>query len=357
MEKVNQQRSQDTALTIAAFLIIIAVVMYASSVITPILLALFITIVCAQPIRWLESKKVPSGLAVTIVLLLILGLLFGLGELIGRSVVKFSNDSAIYAQRLTILMTDLLNLLHGIGFDMSVEKLESSISPNSVMNLSASFLGLIGNIMSNMLLIIFIVIFMLLEVNSFNLKIKAITSLTGGTVTYFKRIDQSIRQYLGLMTIISFLTAILVYIALVIIGVEYAVLWATIAFMFNFIPNIGSIMASIPAIVFAAIQLGGGGALWTTISYLAINMVIGNVVQPPLMGKGLGLSTLVVFISLIFWGYVLGTIGMFLSVPLTMVVKIMLEQKESTRWLAIMLGTDRAAQQMIDESKSKLDNS
>ncbi|NQU32947.1 MAG: AI-2E family transporter [Bacteroidetes bacterium] len=349
--------SSNAAVTFAAFLIIIGVVMYASSIITPVLLAIFITIVCAQPIRWLESKKVPNGLAVALVLMSILGILLGLGEVIGRSIVKFSNNSAIYAQRLNEIMSSLFSTLHGMGFDMSVEKLESYISPNSIMNLSASFLGAIGSLMSNMFLIIFILIFMLLELNSFNLKIKAITSTTDGAISYFKRIEQSIRQYLGLTTIVSLLTGVVVYFALIIIGVDYAIMWALLAFMFNFIPNIGSIVASIPAIVFAAIQLGTGGAIWTAVSYVAINMIVGNVIQPPLMGKGLGLSTLVVFISLIFWGYLLGTVGMFLSVPLTMVVKIVLEQKESTRWIAIMLGTDNAAREIIDQSKSKLNES
>jgi AI-2 transport protein TqsA len=351
-----QPHSRSHALTVAAYLIILAAMMYASSIITPILLALFITIVCAQPIRWLERKKVPNGLAVAIVLLLILGLLFGFGEVIGRSLTNFSRDSKIYAARLDEIMTSLLQTFRGMGFDVSIEQLEETISPNSIMNASASFLAAIGSIMSNMFLMIFIVIFMLLELNSFNLKVKAISSISGESISYFKRIDQNIRQYLGLMTIISFLTGVLIYIALVIIGVKYAILWALLAFMFNFIPNIGSILASIPAIIFALIQLGTGGALWTLVSYSAINMIIGNIVQPPIMGKGLGLSTLVVFISLIFWGYVLGTIGMFLSVPLTMVVKVILEQKESTRWIAIMLGTEKAAQDILDAKVSLKDS-
>jgi predicted PurR-regulated permease PerM len=134
-------------------------------------------------------------------------------------------------------------------------------------------------------------------------------------------------------------------------------LWALLAFVLNFIPNIGSIIASIPAIIFALIQIGGGAALWTLGSYVAINMTIGSIIQPQIMGKGLGLSTLVVFISLIFWGFVFGTIGMFLSVPLTMVVKIILEQKESTKWIAIMLGTEKEAQVIVEHNKSQLDNS
>ena len=353
MDSSINRSSSNPMVTIAALLIIMAVIMYASSVITPILLALFISIVCAQPIRWLEKRKVPNVLAVLLVLSFMIAILFGLGEVIGKSITQFSNDSSLYAQRFDEIFSSLLATLHGMGFDLSLEKLEDSISPNSIMSYSAAFLGVIGSLMSNMFLIIFIIIFILLEINSFNIKMKAVANTSDNSLDYLKRIDSSIRHYLGLMTLISLLTGVLVYISLMIIGVDYAILWALLAFMFNFIPNIGSILASIPAIIFAMIQLGTGGALWTLVSFVSINMIIGNVIQPPIMGKGLGLSTLVVFISLIFWGYILGTVGMFLSVPLTMVVKIALEQKESTKWIAIMLGTEKAAKIIVEENEEK----
>jgi predicted PurR-regulated permease PerM len=98
--------------------------------------------------------------------------------------------------------------------------------------------------------------------------------------------------------------------------------------------------------------MGFGGAIWTTAIFVTVNMIIGNAVEPKMMGKGMGLSTFIVFVSLIFWGFVLGTVGMFLSVPLTMAIKIMLEQKESTRWVAIMLGTEDDARAMIEERES-----
>jgi predicted PurR-regulated permease PerM len=134
-----------------------------------------------------------------------------------------------------------------------------------------------------------------------------------------------------------------------IIGVDYALLWALIAALMNYIPNIGSIIAALPAVLFALIQLGLGGAFWTLGSFMLVNNVLGNFVEPRIMGKGLGLSTLVVFLSLLFWGFIFGTVGMFLSVPLTMTIKIILEQNENTKWLAILLGTP-------DEAKTYLQN-
>ncbi len=163
-------------------------------------------------------------------------------------------------------------------------------------------------------------------------------------------IGDSIRHYLSIKTVTSLLTGVLIWICLAIIGLDYAIIWALIAFLLNYIPNIGSIIAAVPAVLFALIQLGFGGVIWTTGAFVAVNMIIGNAVEPKMMGQGLGLSTFVVFLSLLFWGFVLGTVGMFLSVPLTMTIKIMLEQNPNTKWIAILLGTQNEAEEVIDEN-------
>jgi len=139
--------------------------------------------------------------------------------------------------------------------------------------------------------------------------------------------------------------------ALLIIGVDYPLLWALIAGLMNYIPNIGSIIAAVPAVLFALIQVGLGGAVWTLGSFMLVNNVLGNFVEPRIMGKGLGLSTLVVFLSLIFWGFLFGTVGMFLSVPFTMTIKIILEQNEKTKWLAIILGTPDEAKTYLQQEE------
>ncbi|MGL4899754.1 MAG: AI-2E family transporter, partial [Shewanella sp.] len=158
-----------------------------------------------------------------------------------------------------------------------------------------------------------------------------------------KQIDrflQSVNQYMVIKTLVSLATGVIVGVGLALIGVNYALLWAVIAFLFNYIPNIGSIIAAIPAVMLAFIQLGPAAAGGTAMLYIAANMVMGNFVEPKFMGRGLGLSTLVVFLSLIFWGWLLGSVGMLLSVPLTMVVKIALESSQSGSWLAILLSDD-----------------
>jgi len=148
----------------------------------------------------------------------------------------------------------------------------------------------------------------------------------------------SLNKYLAIKTIFSLATGILVGIWLFILGVDYPILWGLLAFLLNYVPNIGSIIAAIPACLVALIQLGPVYALSAALGYLVLNIAIGSILEPRFMGRGLGLSTLVVFLSLVFWGWVLGPVGMLLSVPLTMIVKIALEGRDDTRKMAILLG-------------------
>ncbi len=122
-----------------------------------------------------------------------------------------------------------------------------------------------------------------------------------------------------------------------------------LAFLLNYVPNIGSIIAAVPAVLLAFVQLGAISALLTTALYVAVNVTIGNVVEPRFMGRGLGLSTLVVFLSLVFWGWVLGPVGMLLSVPLTITVKIALESSSKSHWLAVLLGPEHEAVSVDEE--------
>jgi predicted PurR-regulated permease PerM len=143
---------------------------------------------------------------------------------------------------------------------------------------------------------------------------------------------------MSMKTIISLVTGLFIGFALWFIGVDYPVLWGVLAFMLNFVPNIGSIIAAVPAVLLTVVQLGVTPALMVASVYIAVNIIVGSIIEPKYMGKGLGLSTLVVFVSLVFWGWVLGPVGMLLSVPLTITVKLALDSKPETKWLGHLLG-------------------
>ena len=351
MENKNLVASKNSvAVSFAAFIIIIAGMMYASAIVIPLLMALFISIICAQPILWLQNKKVPQGLAVTMVFILIIVIFIGFGELIAQSLSSFSNNAATYEKNLDEMGNSVLQYLKDKGVNIETENMSKIFAPSKIMGLTATLLGTFGGLMGNTFTIFFLALFLLMELEDISLKIKAILKDSTVSLKYFNVIGDSIRHYLSIKTVISLLTGVLIWIGLAIIGVDYAIIWGLIAFLLNYIPNIGSILAGIPAILFALIQLGFDGALWTTVLFVAINMVIGNAIEPRMMGKGLGLSTFVVFLSLIFWGFIFGTVGMFLSVPLTMAIKIILEQHPKTKWIAILLGTQEDAQAVLEEN-------
>ena len=338
-------------LIVAAFIIIIAAVTQAVGIINPILMSLFVSIVCAQPIIWLKRKKIPMPVAIVIVFVGITGLFLGFGELIASSLSSFSADAPKYEENLLEMGRSVRQFLADRGFNISTDKMSNLFEPEKVMGVTANILGQLGGFMGNALTIFFLALFLLMEMDSIPVKSRAILKDSTKSLHYFIVIGNNIRHYLSIKTATSFLTGLCIWICLAILGVDYAIIWALIAFLLNFIPNIGSIIAAFPAILFALVQLGAGAAFWTMIIFVAVNMIVGNIVEPKVMGKGLGLSTYVVFVSLIFWGFTLGVVGMFLSVPLTMAIKIMLEQDPKTKWIAIILGTQNEAETILNSNK------
>ena len=126
-----------------------------------------------------------------------------------------------------------------------------------------------------------------------------------------------------------------------------------LAFLLNYIPTIGSIIAAVPAVLLALVQLGPAEAATTALGFPGINMVFGNIIEPRLMGFGVGISPLVIFVGLVSWGWIFGPVGMLLSVPLTMTLKLALESDERTEWIAILLGSERDAEHKLAEKNSE----
>jgi len=328
-------------LSIAAFIIVVAGMSAAKAIIVPFLLASFISIISSPPLFWLKERKVPTWLALLIVMFAILFFLLLIAGLVASSVNDFSGKVPFYEARLTAQTDAVLGWLERIHVDVARLELEKIFNFAAVMKFVAMLLNQLGGMLTNGFLILLTVIFMLLEASSIPTKLNAIFRDPEASLKRIKYFTGTVNRYIAIKTGISLSSGALVAIFLAIMGVDYALLWGVLAFVLNYIPNIGSIMAAVPAILLTIIQLGFGRALGVSIGYVVINMVMGNVIEPRLMGRGLGLSTLVVFLSLIFWGWILGPVGMVLSVPLTMTVKIALDSSEDTRWISILLGSEK----------------
>jgi AI-2 transport protein TqsA len=324
-------------ITAACFVIVVAGMRAASSIINPFLLSLFLASLCTPPLYWLQRQGVPNGLAVAIILagLLVAALL--LMVFVGRSVNTLTQQLPVYQERLGTIMAGLVAWLSSLGLDMTNVLVTDYLSPAKVMTVVYYVLSMVRGLFTNMFLVFLTVLFILIETSGFPSKLQAAFPNPEKTLGHFKAMTASVNQYMGVKAIFSLATGILVWILLTLIGVDFAPTWGLLAFLLNFIPNIGSIIAAVPAILLALIQLGLPSALLTLLGYLVVNITIGNFLEPRVMGRSLGLSTLVVFLSLLFWGWVLGPIGMVLSVPLTMIAKIALSANEDTRWLAVLL--------------------
>lgn len=321
----------------ACFVVLVAGMKTAAELLVPFLLSGFIAILCAPALLWLESRRVPTALAVTLVVLVVILGIGGISSVVAASLKSFAAQVPLYQARLQNETAGIMTWLAGYGIEMSQDIVREQINPGRVMVLVRSVLTGLGGTLADSFLIFLTVLFILFEASSFPAKMRRAMGEQHSALSTFDKFNQSVMRYLIIKTLVSLGTGLFIGVWLAVQGVDYAVLWALLAFLLNFIPNIGSIIAAVPAVMLAFVQFGIGGAGVTALGYLIVNVVAGNIIEPRYMGQGLGLSTLVVFLSLIFWGWVLGPVGMLLSIPLTMIVKLALENNPETHWIAVLL--------------------
>ncbi len=321
----------------ASIIVVMAGIKSASEIIIPFLFSLFLAIILLPSYEFFIKKGLPNGISLSLVVGIFVLLISLVAKLIGSSIQDFNSNIDIYAEQLSIYYYSFSAFMLKIGIEISVEDLKNIINSKTIMSFATKIMQSMGSLFTNGFVVLLTVVFMLLESKHFSSKIELIGK-DSDTVSHIQMITSQIKEYMVIKAIISMLTGFIVWIALYFVGTDYAFLWAVIAFLFNFIPNIGSIIAAVPAVLLTLVQLGPVSALVVTIIYAVVNIIIGSIVEPKVMGKGLGLSTLVVFLSLLFWGWLLGIIGMLLSIPLTIMIKIILNDNENTRWLSILLG-------------------
>lgn len=344
MEKSTENRGAMTAavMTLAVLAVLFAM-RAAQAIVVPTLMAFFLAVVAESAVAWLKKKGLSRILAILLVVAVIFVALFSMGLLLGTSIQDLSARAPEYQQRLQEQIDSLLAGTGSSRIGTNAAGLLERLSPDAALTLATGLLTGVSDLFSNAFLILFMMIFMLLEVPSFVAKLEAL----GGSPGTWASIGKSVRGYLGIKTLTSLATGVLVTVMLAVLGVDFAVLWGLLAFLLNYVPNIGSILAAVPAVLLALLLNGLTSALLVAAGYVLINLIIGNVLEPRIMGEGLGLSTLVVFLSLVLWGWLLGPVGMLLSVPLTTTLKILLETREATRPIAVLLGGGPASR---DES-------
>jgi len=332
----------------ASIVIVIAGIREMASLVTPLFLALFITSICYGPFLWLQKKGMPEILSLITVIFGIAVLTTLVGAVLGASISGFVEKIPFYEEKFNLYWIDINRWFVDLGWLDKKAGLAEQIKPSSIVSIAGDIFTGLGNLMSNFILVLIVVIFTLLEISTFIKKMKLISK---DSLRKMDSVVHNMNTYFGTKTITSIITGIFVAIALAIIGVDFPLLWGFLAFLLNYIPNIGSVIAAIPAVLLALVQLGLTSAIEVAVVFLIVNGVIGNIVEPKIMGKNLGLSSLIVFISLIFWGWILGTVGMLLAVPLTMTIKIIFDSMDETKNIGLLMGDESSLEHFKQDSQ------
>lgn len=319
----------------ACLVVVVHGLRLASPVLLPFSLALFLAILSVPLMLGLQKRGVPRPIAVLLSVLAIVAVLSVVIFLATESLSQFQAAVPKYRKQLEGLLTGAVHWLVERGVPVAEDLPLSLIDPGAVIDLAQGTVARLATVLSSTFLVLLIMVFMLAEASSFPDKLRFLLG-ERADLGRFRKIVGEVQQYLGIKTGVSLVTGILAGIWTAFLGIDFPILWGIVAFALNYIPTIGSIIAAIPPVILGLFG-GLGDAFLVMIGYVAINVALGNILEPTLQGRQFGISTLVVILSLVFWGWVWGPMGMLLSVPLTMILKIALENTDDLRWVAVLL--------------------
>ena len=321
----------------AAVVVLVAGLQAASQLILPFLVAIFVAVLSLPLLSALQRLRLPSWLAVVVTVLSVILVLVGIGVLVGGSIQDFTAAAPKYQARLKGLAGSVDQWFQARGVPTREWYSKDLFDPGIAIDFINRMLRAVAAILSNTVLVLLTTVFILLEAAGLPPKLRAALGGSTAALERFAAMKSEIQNYLAIKTLVSIVTGSVIAIWLSLLGVDFPLLWGLIAFLMNYIPTLGSILAAIPPSLLALVQIGPGRAVLVALGFAVVNIILGSLIEPHLMGRKLGLSPLIVFLSLVFWGWVWGPIGMLLSVPLTMIIKIVLENSAELRWLAILL--------------------
>lgn len=356
----------------ACAVVVLAGLKAAQDLIVPILLGVFLAVLTLPLTGWLHSKGLPRPLAVLLAVLvdvLVLSLLVAVT--IGVMPDFQASAQKYEAKFREVLMTNAVTLQNWVNVKLAplqswmaenFRDPDARASDRPLLDLKSmaeqwlsldSFISVVNwvnkvNIVPAVIALVtktffafIIMIFVLFEAEKFADKVGPMIDARGPNFRRFKSIGRELQGYLAIKTLASLATGILMGLSCQFMGVEFAVAWGLIAFVFNFIPTVGAVVSAIPPVLVALLQLGFWQSAVVGLLFLAIHIMVGNFIEPMVMGRGFGISTVVVILSVLFWGWLWGIVGMFLAVPLTMFIKMMLDESDDFRWIAVAMSKDR----------------
>ncbi len=326
---------------LAALVIILAGIHAAADILVPMLLALFFAIVLNPLVTWFIRRGFNRTMAITIVVVVMLVALTLLLGVLAASLNEFITLLPQYNKEITRKLVSLQQIFPFLNLHISPERMLKRMDSEKVMTYATALMAQLSGAMASIVLLVMTVVFMLFEVRHVPYKLRFALSNPQIHIAGLHRALKGVSHYLALKTLISLWTGLIIWLGLELMGIQFALVWGVLGFLLNYIPNIGSVISAIPPMLQALLFNSFYDFLLVGSLFLVVHMVLGNMVEPRMMGHRLGMSTLVVFLSLLFWGWLLGPVGMLLSVPLTSVCKIWMETTVGGSKVAILLGPGR----------------
>ena len=319
----------------ASLVIVIAGLRAGVTLLIPLILSTFLAAVLYPIIRWMEARRVPSSVAVMLTTLLVVAAFSGPGLIVQEAARTFAASAPAYREGIERTLMPWLERLRlseaeGPGWT-------SLIDPGAVLDLVRTLSSGVVSLLGNTFIVLIATAFMLLEAGNLRRRIPMAFRLSTGQVAGMEQVLADVHHYLRIKALVSLATGVAIWLWLLLLGAEFPVLWGLLAFILNFIPNFGSLMAAVPPALLALVRSGPAGMVFVLLGFVLVNVILGVILEPRIMGRRLGLSPLAVLLSLIFWGWVWGAVGVLLAIPLTMVVKIALEHSQ-VQWLPLLLG-------------------
>jgi AI-2 transport protein TqsA len=323
-------------LLLAALVVVFVGMRMAAPILDPILFAVVLALLFSPIYAWVRRRGVPTPLALVIMLVGLTILFTAIGGILGVSIARFSGEIGSYSGKLSGQLNEIQNLTEGLG--VSKADLHKALSPSALTGAIGAILSGVADFLSDLFLILVIVLFLLAEGPAMMNRLRASTSEDHPQVARLTVFGHSVIRQLGLRAIVNLATAAGVTILLLVLKVDFPLMWGVLAFFLSFIPWIGLPLAVAPAVVLALAEHGLTSALLVIAGVIVINILAENALSPMLMGRGLSISPTVLFLGFIFWAWLLGGPGAFLAAPLTIFLILMLDTFPETRWLANVMG-------------------
>ncbi|HTP06864.1 MAG TPA: AI-2E family transporter [Anaerolineae bacterium] len=330
---------------IATIVIILAGMAWLSPVLTPLMLGVFFSALAAPMYQWLVRRKAPRWLALVILIAVLGAGLLGLALLLGTATRHFAAGLQTYRNNLALHLQELQGILSNINFTALADSLRPAQQAAQATDWVMQFLSAVISVVSDAVFALLVVAFLLLEGPHFEARFRAGLGEQHPLRLRMNLFGDNMLRYFLARTKLNLLTGLGVGIMYWVLGVEYAALWAVLAFVFSYVPYLGLTLASVPPVVLAFAQYGLGTAVIAGLGVLVINLSIENLIEPAVVGRGLHLSPLFVFVSFFFWGWILGPAGVFLSMPITVILVLILDSYDQTRWLANVVSNGTPSQQ------------